>query len=196
MPVNQGTTLPIFQGNLLGKGFTGISIPLFAAALANATTTYWLTGIGVRTVDKGTAGGGTGLGIPGLTTILSSGAINGPMFGSLQGSQFTGTKIPELSLALSNSFSSIFAISSAITAHPSVGVGSGTVFLTPNPGVSNTVFPASFLGAGLIGDQSVKLALAIANGLNQSIPAARGEVPIVGPASPTTSSGVGTGRLV
>lgn len=196
MPVNQGTVLPIFQANLLGKGFAGISSPLLATALANATTSYWLTGIEVNTVDKGTAGAGAGAGIPGFTAILPSSSINGLMLSSLEGSQFFGAKIPELAIALSNSFSSIFFISSAITAHPSVGVGSGTVFLKPNPGVSNSVFPASFRGAGLNGDQSIKLAIAIANGLNQAIPSARGEVPIVGPPSPTGSSGKGIGRLI
>jgi hypothetical protein len=189
---------PVITANLIttfASGLIiGISMPQLASATASAFVTYNTTSVIVNTIDAGaTTGPGVGVG---FGIILPSPILIGTFTSSFSGHGILGIFAPSMISALANTFSFAYSLAGIITNHPSVGSGSGIASLIANPGASVTTFISTFQAFGLNGPSSPQLASAIAIGLDQAIPFAKGLVTIAGGVVPSPTIGNGTGNLI
>jgi hypothetical protein len=192
MPLDPITVGGIMRTSLLGAGLVGIGSSQLAAALTGALCTYGTTTMSVGTVDVGTAGAGKGTGIG---VIVPQPVLAASLATFLPSNGIAGLSMPQLVLGVSTGYS--MALSGAIinTFHPSVGVGTGKLQISPNTIASIGVFIQAFLAAGLSGSMAIPLATAVAEGLDAVLPVAMGVVAIVGSPSVISSSGAGSGKL-
>jgi hypothetical protein len=193
MPLDPITTTALFKGFLSANLILGISSSQLAAGVANGLSTYGKTGMNVGTVDAGTAGSGKGFGIgvfivpPVLTQSLAASFI---------AASIRGVSAAQLISALTLGFTQSLSVAVINTLHPSVGTGTGQLFIGKNPIVAAKTFIGAFEAAGMNGPTATNVATAIAIGLDNVLPSARGTVGIAGPPSPVPSSGFGTGKLL
>lgn len=189
-PITVGTTM---RGYLTAHTIVGMSSGQLSAAVSSAISTYGKTGMSVGTVDVGTAGTGKGAGIgifippPILTQSFTASFISNGI---------TGIVSPFLISALALGYSQVLSLAVINTIHPSVGSGTGTVVISVNTPVAIQTYITAFASAGLVGAGASNVATAIAIGLDQALPIARGQVAIAGPAGPSPAAGVGSGKLV
>lgn len=184
----------VLLANLAGNGILGISAAQLSVAVSTGFCSYMLAAPIVITADVGTLGAGVGVGF-GLI-------VSPPSFSSSFHSTFTahGINGPNKEMiinALSGALSQSLLLAQILTANAGTAIGTGTVVsVTPNPAVSIPAMITAFLGSGLLGIASINLASAIARGVDQVLPTARGQVVIAGPSSPLPGGGIGLGRLV
>lgn len=145
----------------------------------------------VNTNDIGTIGVGTGIGF-GLSVPPT---IQQEMLSSLLSNGIAGPMAPSLSEGLSNGFRDSFLQAFISTASPSVGIGTGTVSLSPPPS-SFSLILSCFAPKNLVGPMSTNLARAISSCFDSFVSRTTGLVIISGPPGPTISSGKGIGRII
>lgn len=107
---------------------------------------------------------------------------------------FIGLFTPSLILGLANGLATSFLQMLISTTHPTVGTGSGVAKFTGPPAAGPMV--AGFSSVGLIGEAAPRLAAAIGVSLDAAITSFVLPVAIVGSASPSPSTGMGTGKVI
>lgn len=184
----------VLLANLAGNGILGISAAQLAVAVSTGFCSYMVAAPVVVTADVGTLGAGVGTGL-GLT--LSPPSLSSSFRSTFTAHGINGANREMIINALSGALSQSLLLAQILTANAGTAVGTGTVVsVTPNPLVSIPAMVASFVGSGLVGVASFNLAAAIAEGVDQVLPQARGQVVIAGPSSPLPGGGGGLGKLL
>jgi hypothetical protein len=192
MPIDPGTTTPIFLGALTANAQVGPNVGQLAGGLALGLFNYMQTGVSVQSIDAGTLGVGTGIG-PSIT--LTEPLLLAALTGSFAGHGIIGPMAPLQANAIALGISASLALAVVQTINPTVGVGAGKLQLIPT-GAGSVVFPAAFVSAGMAGPMSANMAIAVANALDAVIASAIGVIAIVGPPSIVPGAGLGTGKIV
>ena len=189
MPITPANLTLSIAGGLASGGATGMAVPQVAAGLA-AGIMIWLPQVVVTTVDAGAIGVGAGT-IPFAMPppLLIAGMLSG-----MPSSGITGIMSPAIATGIANGLALGFLQGLIITAHPSVGTGTGICKLVAPPALPS--LQAGFLSSGITGIASIQVATAVSTGLLVAVNAFTLPTPIVGGAGPSPSSGVGVGTIV
>jgi len=190
MPVTPPGIVGALVPNLLAVALVGTDVPKYASGVA-AGLVRWIPSIRVTTTDAGSAGVGSNvplplpvpspLLIPNLTLGMTSMGLIGPF-------------MPVLVTGLANGLSVAFAQMLVKTTHPTVGTGSGVAKFVAPPATPFMV--QGFSSVGMVGPSAAQKAGALGIGLDRTFASLVVPVAIVGSASPTGASGVGTGNIV
>jgi hypothetical protein len=191
MPVDPGTTLPIFQGMLAANAVIGPGSGQLAAGLANGLFQYLSASVTVLSIDAGTLGAGTGVGF-GL--ILPPSVILGVLSPMMAGHLILGPFAPSTANAIAMAVSLSLAGASVQTVNAGVGIGAGKVQLVPT-GTGGAVFAAAMTAAGLTGPMASALGDAVGMSLDTVIAAVIGVVVIAGPPNILPGAGTGVGKI-
>jgi hypothetical protein len=181
-----GTLIP----NLTSAAMLGVGVPKLARALGIGLS-QWTPLITVSTTDAGTAG--TGKGVP-MPILISQPLLYANLVAGMSAQGLIGVLMPAFILGLSNGLVAVYLQALTNTVHVGVGVGAGLAKFQPPP-----AFPfiqSGFVSMGMTGVAHVKLARAIAQGLERTFRALVQPQPIVGPPTPTGASGRGVGTIV
>jgi len=192
MPMDPGTLTPIMLLNLVSAGMIGPSTIQLATGLANGLSVYATTAIQFQSVDAGTLGAGTGLGVG----IIMPPTIVPAMIGSFLGHGIIGPFSIPTATGIANGFQMSFALAVVQTVSAGVGLGAGFGFCIPNPGASAGIFIAAFTSAGMVGPSAAQLASACAVGLDIVLPTCVAPVVVVGPPNILPGAGTGIGKLL
>lgn len=191
MAINPATTLPIFQAGLTANGLVGTGATQLSDGLSSGLFTYITTGVTVISIDAGTLGVGTGVGIG---IVLSESVVLQVLVPFMAGEGIFGIMSFPLANAIAFGVSSSLILGQISTINPLVGVGAGKVQLIPN-GSGAAIFESCFKAAGLAGASASNLATAVGSALDTVIAFAVGVVAIVGVPSIIGSAGVGSGTI-
>lgn len=188
MPLGPSTT-PIFQASFAANGLVGTGITQLSSACSDGLQLY-MSGAGCTTIsiDAGTLGAGTGIGIG---IILSQPLLSATMTSFFLSLLIGGTYGPSTADAISTGIRNSLLIATINTVNAGVGIGTGKVQCIPN-GTGGAVFSGALLAAGLSGSMTPSLGQAIGGALDASIASAFGFVVIAGPPSPLPGGGVGS----
>jgi hypothetical protein len=179
---------------MAGNSILGISAAQLAAAVSAGWCSYMLAAPVVTTADVGSLGAGVGNGV-GL--IVLPGSLSQSFRSTFTSYGINGNHRDLLINALTIGFCQSLLAAQILTAAAGTGVGAGKVVsVLPNPGVSIPTMVSAFAGSGLVGISSAALASAIAQGFDQVLPTAQGQVVIVGAGSPFPGSGFGIGKIL
>lgn len=180
--------------DMAGNSILGISAAQLAAAVSTGWCSYMLAAPVVTTSDVGSLGAGVGNGV-GL--IMSPGSLSQSFRSTFISHGINGNHRDLLINALSVGLCQSLLAAQILTAAAGTGVGAGKIVsVLPNPGVSIPTMVSAFAGSGLFGVFSAALASAIAQGFDQVLPTAQGQVVIVGAGSPFPGGGLGLGRFL
>ena len=191
MPIDPGTTTPIFTTALVSNAQVGPNIGQLATGLAMGLFQYAQSGVTVNSIDVGTLGVGTGIG---PSIILPEPVILSALTASFIGHGIVGPMMPLQASAIALGISTSLALAIVQTLNSSVGVGAGKLQLSPT-GAGSAIFPAAFVSAGMSGPASAKMAVSIAQALDAVIISAIGVIAIVGPPNIVPGAGLGTGKI-
>jgi len=195
MPMVPTEFAGLIVSNFAASGINGTgSVPL-ANAIANGIVTYLTSSPLVQTVDVGTAGAGSGLGI-GVTGVVPT-AVTGAIVGNLAAVNIIGTAVTPMITAVCNALSDTLSLATVTTVNTGVGVGTGVGFLIGiNPGALASQMIGLAPGFGLNGTAVTPMFTGIANGIADTLNGtAIVNVVIAGPPSPSPSGGTGIGFL-
>src|SRR5271157_2787297 len=179
MPIDPGTTTPIFIASLAANAQIGSSATQLASGLAFGLFQYTQSGMIVTSIDAGTLGVGIGIG---PSVILAEPILLAALTASFIGHGIVGPIMPLQANAVALGVSASLALAIINTISPLVGLGAGKLQLIPN-GTGGLIFTAAFKEAGLIGSSSMNMATAIGLALDAVMPSATGVIAIVGPPS-------------
>lgn len=193
MPLDPVTTTLTFRGFLTANLLNGISSSQLATGVANGLSIYGKTGMNVTTIDVGTLGTGKGAGVGVLIVPL---ILAQSLAATFKPAGINGISAGQLISALTMGFTKALSTAVISTLHPSVGTGTGQLLIGKNPVVAAKTFVGAFETAGMTGSMAVNAATAIAIGLDNALPFARGTVVIAGPPNIVPGAGVGTGKLL
>lgn len=193
MPLDPVSLTAVVRSALLGVGMIGTGSNQLTVGLANALSNYSKTAMIVNTIDVGTLGVGKGVGVG---VLLAQPALFAALSSFFPSSAISGVSALQLATGISIGYSSAFATAIINTVHPSVGVGSGKLQISPNTAAAIGIFTTAFLSAGMTGNAVPQLASAVARALDSVLPTAIGIVAIAGSPSVVGSSGSGTGKLI
>jgi hypothetical protein len=190
MPVTTPGITNALLPNLISVGLLGTEVPKLARGIANGVA-QWVPQIRVNTTDAGSAGSGSNIPLPVTVAnpILLANLTSGM---SVQG--LLGVFVPPYLLGLTNGLCAAFLQMAIKTTHVGVGSGAGVAKFTAPP--ARTSMINGFNSAGLKGDSAARKASAIAQGLDLTFASLLLPVAIVGSASPSPGTGVGTGSIV
>ncbi len=179
--------------NFAASGINGTgSIPL-ANGFATGIISYLVSQPLVQTIDVGTLGSGTGVGI-GVTGLVPT-AIAGAILGNLSASGINGTATAPMVNALANALVDTLGLATINTINVGTGVGTGVGTLI---GIDPGQLASQMTGAmvGLAGTAMIPLITGVANGIADTLNgSAIVNVVIAGPPSPSPGAGTGTGFL-
>jgi hypothetical protein len=190
MPIALPAISGVLTTNLFATALIGTDTPRLASGVAMGLVT-WVPQVTVSTVDAGSGGVGTGIPIPWL---VPQPLLLGFLTANIPPAGFTGLFAPSLILGLANGLATAFIQMLVSTTHPTVGTGSGAASFKAPPAATSMV--AGFASAGLVGDAAPRLAAAIGFSLDSAIASLVIPIVIVGSASPSAASGVGTGKII
>ena len=191
MPIDPGTTTPIFTGALVANAQVGSKIGQLATGLALGLFQYTQGGLSVNSIDAGTLGVGTGIG---FSILLPEPLLLTALLASFTGHGIIGPMMPLQANAIAIGVSTSLALATVSTINPGVGVGAGKLQLTPN-GAGSVIFPAAFIQAGMAGPMATNMGAAIALALDSVIASSINIITIVGPPNIVPGVGVGQGRI-
>lgn len=182
----------LLLANLVGHTILGISSAQLAIAVSSGFCSYMVSAPVITTADVGTLGAGSGIGF-GL--VVPPPSLSLSLRSAFEAHSIRGSNRDMLVEALAGALSQALLLAQIVTLDAGTAVGTGTVVsVIPVPLVSIPMMIASFIGSGLIGVASANLASAIAQGVDQALPQARGQTVIAGPSSPLPGGGIGLGR--
>jgi len=190
MPVTIPGVVGVLFPNLVATGNIGTGVPQLTSGVANGVV-QWTPQIVVQTVDSGTLGVGSGGPMP---VILPPPILLGAMTVGFASFDILGIMSPLLILGLTNGL--VLAYAQALIKTTHAGVGSGTGVATFRAPPAGPIFITGFKAAGMKGQATEKLALAIGQALDVAFASLVMPVPIVGAASPVGGGGVGFGNLI
>src|SRR5271157_1992917 len=153
MPIDPGTTLPIFATALIANGLVGPSTKQLAAGLAAGLFQYAQAGVIVTSIDVGTFGAGTGIG---PSIILLPTILLPVLTDSFIGHGIVGPFMPAQANACAYGISASLALAVVQTVNPLVGIGVGKLQLIPN-GSGSVIFSQAFTQSGATGPMSAKM---------------------------------------
>jgi hypothetical protein len=190
MPVTPPGIIGAIVPNLVSVAFTGTDVPKYANAVAQGLV-RWIPLVKVSTVDVGTAGVGVNvpLPLPVPTPVIYANLLIGM---AAQG--FNGPFLPVFCQGLSNGLALAFLQMLIRTNHPSVGAGAGQARFNAPPAASSML--AGFASAGMNGPSTAQAARSVAICLDRTFASLVIPVAIVGPSSPSASSGSGFGGIL
>lgn len=184
----------LVAANLAGVGVIGISQAQLSLGIGIGFAGYMVSAPVVTTADVGTLGAGAGLGF-GL--VLAPPALLSALQSSFTANGINGPSRQQIVTALSLAIPQALLTAQIVTADAGVGVGTGTVVsVLPVPAVSIPMMIAAFIGSGMIGTASARMATAIAQGIDQALPSGKGQTVIVGPPSIVPGGGAGIGKIL
>jgi hypothetical protein len=192
MPIDPGTTTPIFTAALVANAQVGPNVGQLATGLALGLFQYAQAGITVNSIDAGTLGVGAGIG---PSIILPEPLLLTALTASFIGHGIIGPMMPLQANAIALGISSSLALAIVQTINPTVGLGAGKLQLTPN-GSGSVIFPAAFIQAGMAGPGAAKMGLSIALALDAVIASALSVIAIAGPPNIVPGAGLGIGKIV
>jgi hypothetical protein len=167
----------------------GVSAPQLAGGIASGIM-MWIGQLTIATVDVGTLGTGTGQ----LPCTIPQPLLLGGIQTGFASMALVGVASPALALGISNGLAAAFPQGLIMTVHPTVGVGTATATFPGPSSVPSMI--GGLRSVGMVGTQTDRLSTAIGMGLDIAFASFVIPVPIVGAATPTGGSGVGTGKLV
>jgi len=190
MPVTVPGVVGAVLPNLIATANLGTGVPQLASGVANGVV-QWTPQIVVATIDAGSLGVGSGGPVP---VVIPPPAMLGAMTGGFASFGLLGIMAPLLIAGLSNGLVLAYLQALVKTTHPGIGVGSGVAkFIAPPAG---PIFIAGFKAAGMKGQSTDQLALAIGQALDIVFASLLIPIPIVGSASPAGGAGAGVGNII
>lgn len=187
-------TVPGFMGalipNLVSTGMIGTGIPKYARGVALGLQ-QWVPKIRVTTIDTGTVGAGKNVPLP---IIVPQPILYANLIAGMVSQKLTGVLMPPFILGLANGLVLCFAQTLISTTHPSVGIGAGVAKFSAIPAAQSMI--SGFAQAGMVGNQAVKKAKALATGLDRTFAILVMPIVIAGSPSPFPSAGSGFGSLI
>jgi hypothetical protein len=187
-------TVPGFLGvlipNLVSTGMIGTGLPKYARGVALGLQ-QWVPQVKITTIDTGTAGAGKNVPLP---IIVPQPILYTNLIAGMVSQKLTGVFMPSFIAGLANGLVLCFTQTLISTTHPSVGVGGGVAKFSAVPAAQSMI--SGFAQAGMVGDQAVKKAKALATGLDRTFAILIMPVVIAGPPSPFPSAGSGFGSLI
>jgi len=189
MPITGPGSASVLIPNLASTGNIGTGMPQLATGIGTGLS-LWTPTIRVATVDVGTAGVGVGS----LPLVVPQPALYGFLIESMAATAQLGPLGPLFQLGLANGLVAAFVQGLILTTHPSVGTGSAVArFFAPPASVPMV---QGFSMVGMVGSGPVKFATAIGLALSKTFAALTLPMPIVGSASTSGSSGLGSGGII
>jgi len=186
--------VPGFMGalipNLLSVTMIGTGIPKYARGVALGLQ-QWVPQVRVTTVDTGTAGVGKNVPLP---VVVPQPVLYANLLAGMLAQKQAGVFMPPFIAGLTNGLVLCFAQVVISTTNPSVGVGGGIAKFSAPPAAQSMI--SGFLQAGMVGDQAIKKAKAVATGLDRTFAILVLPIVIVGPPSLSPSAGSGFGSLI
>lgn len=189
MPFLPSIAAPILLTNLISVGDVGQGAGTLAMGIAVGVS-EWLPTVQVTTADTGTIGAGIGE----IPLLVPTPLLLPNMTVGFAAQEIIGVMAPPTILGITNGLVLAFASALVSTTHPSVGTGSAVVKFSSPPSAQAMI--AGFASQGMNTPVAAKLATAISQALDTTFAALILVSPIVGPAGPTASVGVGSGNIV
>lgn len=187
-------TVPGFMGVLIPNFFSvamiGTGVPKYARGVALGLQ-QWVPQVRVTTADTGTAGVGKNVPLP---LVVPQQVLYGNLLAGMVAQKQVGVFMPQFIAGLANGLVQCFAQVVISTTHPSVGVGGGVAKFSAPPAAQSMI--SGFAQAGMVGDQAIKKACALATGLDRTFAILVMSIVIAGPPSPSPSAGSGFGNLI
>ncbi len=184
----------ILQTSFVGQSIAGVSSVQLSTAISFGFCQYVLSTPIVGTQDVGSAGAGVGTGV---SLTIPPSTFSRAFQETFTANGIKGTHRMTLIRAISVALSQSLLTAQLVTAHAGTAVGTGVVIgVLVNSTISVPMMVGSFIGVGLIGSHSASLATAIAQGVDHSLPSAKGQVVIAGPSAPSPGGGRGYGKIV
>jgi len=163
---------PVFSSLLMtqfsAQGFTGAKLPQMSLAIGNGVANYLLSSAFYQGIGVG-VGAGAGVGTGFVQGIV------GPLTGSnilamMNAVGFTGSKAPQLAMAIGNAFSSFISLGivNSTCIGMAVGTGNGRILGIAGPGMAASLV-GMFSAVGFTGSKMPLLSNAIGNGICNSI---------------------------
>lgn len=191
---------PVLGGLIISQfaaqGFTGPKQPQLAMALGNGI----INSILATNVYQGLATGiGTGAGVgTGILIGLVGPIVGGNITAMMAAQGFTGVKMIQLANAVGNAFSAHMAtgIVQSTSTPVAVGTGFGKILGVVGPAVGSSIL-GMMAAQGFTGVKMAQLAMAIGNGIANSMAIATVQTTIVGAGYPPAPlSGPEFGKLI
>lgn len=186
-------TIPGIMGalipNLIACGMIGTGVSKYARGVAMGLV-RWVPQIKVSTVDTGSAG--TGRNVPQPLTVPTP-ILYGNLVASMTSQGLAGPFMPLFVTGLSNGLTVAFAQMLVSTNHSSVGTGAGVATFKAPPAVKSIT--EGFTAAGLNGKATARKARALGVALDRTLASLVIPIAIVGSASSSPSTGVGSGQI-
>lgn len=196
MPMVPTAFAGLIVSNFAASDINGTgSVPL-ANAIATGIVSYLTSAPAiVQTIDVGTAGAGSGLGI-GVEGVVPT-EVAGAILGNLAAASIVGSATAPMVTAICNALSDTLATATVTTVNIGVGVGTGVGFLIGlDPGQLASQMIGLAPGFGLNGTAVTPMFTGIANGITDTLNGTTiVNVVIVGPPSIVPSGGTGIGFL-
>jgi len=190
MPVSPPQALATIAPSLISVAIIGVGVPKFTQGFGIGLST-WTPKITIQTVDAGAAGAGKGAPIPIL--IPQPVLVTNLMVG-FQAYGLTGLMEPVFVVGLANGLVQLYLQAFTNTFHPGTGSGAGVARFTPPP--ASPDFIAGFASVDMTGEGAIKMARALAQGLETTFRTLILPQPIVGPAGPSPGGGTGFGTII
>lgn len=190
MPVSPIQAVASLVPNLGSMAIIGVAVPKFAQGFGMGLMT-WTQTITISTTDAGAAGAGKGAPVP---IFLPQPVLVVNLMRGFQAYGLIGLMEPLFVTGLSNGLVQLYLQAFTNTVHPGVGSGAGVARFNPPPAA--TPFIQGFQSVGMTGEGAVKVARALAQGMEATFRSLVLPQPIVGPVGPSPGSGVGTGKII
>lgn len=189
MPLTPPGITGAVLGGLASAALIGTANAQLAAGVG-AGVMLWIGQLTVVTADVGTAGVGAGT----LPCAIPQPSLLGGMMAGMAATGTIGVAAPLLATGLANGLALAFLQGLITTVHPVVGVGAATATF-PGPSAVPSMI-AGFKAAGMVGTMTEKTATAVGIGLDIAFGSFVVPIPIVGPPSPVSVSGAGSGKIL
>lgn len=190
MPITPVQAVAVLVPSLAGVSIVGIGTPKFCFGFGTGLST-WTPTITISTTDTGAAGTGKGVPvpIPLATPVLVANILQG-----FQAQGLVGIMSPLFVAGLSTGLTALYLQAFTNTVHAGVGSGAGVARFSPPPAAP--AFLQGFAAVGMTGDGAIKVARALAQGLEATFRSLVVPQPIVGPAGPSPGTGIGFGSII
>ncbi len=189
MPITTFQAIATLTPNLMATGMLGIGTPKLARAIG-AGLSLWSPQIKISTVDVGTAGAGKGTPIP---ITIAPPVMYANLIAGMVANNLVGIMAPAFTLGLANGLVALYLQAVTSTEHVGVGAGSGEATFSAPPAAR--YLRTGFESQNMTGEGAVKLCKAIGQGLDATFKTLVLVQPIVGPPSPASGTGFGTGSI-
>ena len=189
MPLTPPTIAATLAANLASTGHIGVSLPLFAQAVALGVSLWAAT----ATVNvNGT--GSTGTGTATAPLLVAQPLVLTSLQTSFASTDLVGVFTPRTVLGLANGL--VTALAQGILLAQVVGVGSGAGIAKVISPPAYQAFQQAFATFGMTSPGASRMALALGMAFDKTFAASSMPIPIIGPTGPAPGVGTGIGKIV